>query len=277
MQYADYHLHTGFSPDSREKIENICEKALEEGISEIVLTDHCEFPLMEETPWPDFAKRREVIEQCREKYGPGSLRAKQQGGHGVVIKEGTELGQPYYDLPLMRELMAKESFDYVIGSVHHAAARQDYKNISINEDNFADYFEMYLQNTRTLVETGDFDCVGHIDYFFKHCPPELVQRHPPETFEKEYKEIFDLIVSGGKGIEINCSGLRMPSVQNTLPSVELLRWYRSCGGKTVTIGSDGHSCRSAFSGIAQGYENLRAAGFTRVARFNNREVYYIDI
>lgn len=277
MTYADYHLHTEFSPDSQEKIENICKKALEEGIEEIVLTDHCEFPLMKKTPWPNFRKRKEVIAECRWKYGPDSTLVKRQGVRGVVIKEGTELGQPYYDLPLMEQLMAEESFDYVIGSVHHAEARLDYKTIDLNEENFNEYFGKYLQNTRILIETGDFDCVGHIDYFFKYCPPELVRKHPPESFEKEYKEIFDLIVSRGKGIEINCSGLRMPSVQNTLPSVELLRWYRECGGKTVTVGSDGHSCRSAFSGIPQGYENLRAAGFTQVARFTDREVYYVDI
>ena len=263
---ADYHLHTEFSPDSQEKIEIICEKAISEGIEEIVLTDHCEFPLMERTPWPDFALRKEVIDECRDRFGSQ-----------LSIRSGVELGQPYYDLPLMEKLMAEESFDFVIGSVHHAEARIDYKTIDINEGNFRDYFDRYLANTHTLIETADFDCIGHIDYFFKYCPADLVRSRPPESFEKEYKELFDLAVSCGKGIEINCSGLRMPSVQNTLPSVEILRWFRQCGGKTVTVGSDGHSRYSVFSGISQGYDNLRAAGFSQVARFRNREVYYVEI
>lgn len=266
MILADYHLHTEFSPDSTEPIENLCEKAVAEGISEVALTDHCEFPLMERTPWPDFGRRNAVIDCCREKYA-GRL----------TIRKGVELGQPYYDLPLMKELIEREPFDFVIASVHHLQPGLDYKEIEITEENFRELFEDYLRNTRLLLDTAEYDVVGHIDYFYKYCSPELVKKYPPELFADKYAEIFTYLADKGKGIEINCSGLRMPSVQDTLPSVSLLNLFRECGGKTVTVGSDGHSCRSYFSGIEQGYANLKAAGFDCVARFKDREVSYVQI
>ena len=58
---CDYHLHSEFSFDSSEKIENIVEKALQMGIDEIALTDHAEFPLRDTAPWPDFVKREAAL------------------------------------------------------------------------------------------------------------------------------------------------------------------------------------------------------------------------
>ena len=54
---CDYHLHSEFSFDSSEKIEKICVKAVQAGISEIALTDHTEFPLRETAHLPDFKRR----------------------------------------------------------------------------------------------------------------------------------------------------------------------------------------------------------------------------
>ena len=40
MFTADYHLHSIFSFDGHDTIENICETAIQKGLDEIVLTDH---------------------------------------------------------------------------------------------------------------------------------------------------------------------------------------------------------------------------------------------
>ena len=82
--FCDYHLHSEFSFDSSESIENICKKAIAEGISEIAITDHAEIPLRENAPWPDFEKRSEVIRACARKYGKE-----------LTIREGVEIGQPW--------------------------------------------------------------------------------------------------------------------------------------------------------------------------------------
>lgn len=38
--FADYHVHTAFSDDSEEPMENVVKKAIETGLDEICFTDH---------------------------------------------------------------------------------------------------------------------------------------------------------------------------------------------------------------------------------------------
>ena len=266
MRLADYHLHSEFSFDSREKIENICEKAIGEGISEIVLTDHCEFPKSDNYPWPDFERRNEILAECRKKYGDG-----------LSILSGVELGQAWRDCPLLDSLLAENNFDYCIGSIHCLDGILDLGKADINDSNFHKHFDEYIEQMIRIVESTDFDCMGHITYLFKLLSPEFIAEHPPESYKEQYMPLLDAIASHGKGIEINCSGLRMAGLKSTMPSETIVSWFRQCGGKTVTVGSDGHSCRSAFSGLEEGYNVLRWAGFGKVARFRGREVYYLDI
>ena len=121
-----------------------------------------------------------------------------------------------------------------------------------------------------MAEKCDYDMLGHVTYLFRFIPEEIVRAIPPESFMEEYEALFRTVLSRGKGIEVNCSGLRMPSIGKTLPSLELLRLYRELGGEIVTVGSDGHSCRSAFSGLETGYQVLRDAGFSYAASFEKR-------
>ena len=266
MNFADYHLHSEYSCDSQEKIDFICEKAISEGISEICFTDHCEFPLQEQYPWPDFYKREEELNKFREKYA-GKL----------TILSGVELGQAWNETDRLLELLREENFDFCLGSVHALDGVTDLGHLEINEDNFKTIFDEYIRQMEITVETTDFDVMGHITYIYKKLNAGLIEKKPPESFKKEYLELLDLLASHNKGIEINCSGLRAPGLQNTMPSCEILKWFRHCGGKIVTIGSDGHSRYSACRNIAEGYGILQKAGFQKVARYRKREVFFCEL
>ena len=263
MRKADYHLHSEFSFDSREKIENICVSAVENGIDEIVLTDHVEFPRGDAFPWPDYAARTAVIEACRKQYA-GRL----------LIKTGVELGGGWRDIEGEAALLREQSFDFVLGSVHYPDGVPEAKGYTFTAENVIPYYDNYLRQLKKMAAVCDYDCLGHVTYLFRFVPEELVPVCNPYLYKKDYLELFEIVVSRGKGIEVNCSGLRMPTVRETLPSLEILRWYRSCGGTIVTVGSDGHSVRSAFSGLEEGYANLRAAGFDRAARFTARSLSF---
>ncbi|MDO5444330.1 MAG: histidinol-phosphatase HisJ family protein [Eubacteriales bacterium] len=266
MNYADYHLHSEFSCDAHEPIEFICNKAVSEGVEEICITDHCEFPLQDKYPWPDFKKREEVINAFRERY-EGKL----------TILSGVELGQAWNEVPRLDDLLKENDFDFCLGSVHALDGVNDMSHMGINEDNYREYFEEYIRQLELTVKTTDFDVMGHITYFFKPFNADFIKRYPPESFRKDYTELLDLIASNGKGIEINCSGLRIPGLQNTMPSEEIIRWFRLCGGKIVTVGSDGHSRYSACRNIPEGYKVLKKAGFDKITRYRKREPYFVEI
>ena len=262
---CDYNLHSEFSFDSSEKINAICEKAIREGISEIALTDHAEFPLRESAPWPEFEKRERVLEECRNRYGDR-----------LTIRSGVEAGQPWRDRSLEQVLLGKP-LDFVIASVHDLDGFDDPHTFPFNRDSLPDFIHAYLEQMTKMASSCDYDVIGHVTYLFRFVPEPLISEFPPESFSEWYEELFRVVMERGRGIEINCSGLRMQSIRQTLPSLSLLKLYRKLGGEIVTVGSDGHSCRSAFSGLEAGYEVLREAGFHYAASFAGREPSFYQI
>ena len=222
---CDYHLHSEYSFDSSEKIENICEKAVQTGINEIALTDHAEFPLRETAPWPDFTEREAVITACREKYGAI-----------LTIRSGIETGQPWRAPEFEKKLM-KTNPDFVIASVHELDGYPDPHTFVFTRENIKDFISAYLAQMTKLASVCDYDVIGHVTYLFRFVPELLTAEFPPESFRDGYETLFKAVIARGKGL---------------------------------TVGSDGHSCRSAFSGLETGYEVLREAGFSHAASFINR-------
>ena len=266
MKRIDYHLHSSFSFDSEEQISNICEKAVQCHVSEIAITDHIEFPRSNEAPWPDFSLRRKVIEENRKKYEKV-----------LTIRSGAEIGQGWRNPNQMREIIEQEQFDFVLASVHYLESFGNPRTFPFTHDNILPFFQEYFQLMRQMAEQCDFDCIAHVTYLFRFVPEKLLYEFPPESFEEEYRNLFKILVSRGKGIEINCSGIRMPNLQTTLPSPQILEIYRQCGGRIITIGSDGHSVRSAFSGIEQGMIILKEVGFQELSCYRNRNLFFQPI
>lgn len=265
MKRCDYHLHTEFSFDSREKMEHVCQKAIESGMDEICFTEHVEFAAEDAKAWPDIDRREQELSECRKKYD-----------NRVRILKGIESGQPQKARQEEREYLSNHSFDFVIGSIHLVGDYGRPSSFLFDEENYSEFFMQYFQDAKKMAEECDFDVMGHITFPFRYVPKILLEEHPIAGFENEIKDVFKILVRRNKGIEINTSGLRT-DLHATMPDEQIVSWFRECGGQIVTVGSDGHSMRSAFSGIEEGYRVLRAAGFDHAAGFHSRvaELYSI--
>ena len=112
MKPADYHLHSEYSMDSREKIENLCVKAVSEGIREIAITDHAEMQKPEELP--DFKTRIEEIKRLNHCFD-GS----------VLVKSAMEIGQAHRYSNESENLISNHYFDFIIKFIlrNHAINR----------------------------------------------------------------------------------------------------------------------------------------------------------
>lgn len=264
MRYCDYHLHTNYSFDSREEMENVCRKAIDSGMKEICFTEHVEFGADDTDGFPDFSLRDAELERLNAKYYDVS-------GSSCTFLRGVESGQAIKDREGERRLFSENSFDFVIASLHLVGdyGRPSKIDFSI-ENNYLRFYEDYFRKLKELAESCEYDVVGHLTFPFRYAPVEMLLKHPIEGYEKDFRELFEIIIGRDKGIEVNTSGLRMPSLTDTLPGLTILKWYRECGGRIVTVGSDGHSVRSAFSGIEKGYDALRLAGFSEVMLYRDR-------
>jgi histidinol-phosphatase (PHP family) len=56
-----------------------------------------------------------------------------------------------------------------------------------------------------------------------------------------------------------------------------LRWYRELGGEILTLGSDAHAPNRLGAHFETALEMAQAAGFTRLARFERRQISWLGL
>lgn len=160
MYKADSHVHSSFSGDSMEKLENIIERAIETGMDEITITDHLdlEFPGEINIFELDFKTYVETLKKLKKFYR-----------NNIKIKIGIELGlQPQlegkYD-----EIFNCEDVDFIIGSFHcvkgmDVADRKFFEKYAKDEAHRI-YFEEVL-NTIDLFPK--INVCGHLDFINRY-------------------------------------------------------------------------------------------------------------
>jgi hypothetical protein len=62
-----------------------------------------------------------------------------------------------------------------------------------------------------------------------------------------------------------------------MPFASILRWYRELGGEIITIGSDAHTPEAVGADFETALEIAQAAGFTRLATFEERRIVWLEI
>ena len=264
---ADYHIHSSVSPDSGESYEAIFQAAQDQGLSEIMITEHYECYT------PDH-KSRFFQDGYLEEYEAAFQRARQQYQGPLYIGFGLELGQSNENPERGEAALNSFDFDFVIGSCHKIdnidLSQYDYNNIDTNE-----LLDRYLGSLLEIVRQDRYDCIGHFD-----LPKRYARRQGTDLkidpADPRVEEILRLVIRNGKGIEINTSGLRQ-GAGDCFPSLPLLKRYRELGGTIVTIGSDAHRAMDVAADIQTGRELLMEAGLGHIARFRSRRPELIDL
>lgn len=258
----DYHVHSSVSPDGRGTMEEMCRGAIDSGIDELVFTDHFEFyafgvtrPLFNKSY---IEKYFAELERCREMF---------QGQ--ITIKSGMEFGQLHLEPERADRVIKSWPFDYLIGSIHKID-NVDLSQMAFTSGTAREIGDAYYKHLLELARTGDFDCLGHLDLYKRHCSraglPDSYER-----YEEVIGEILNQLIRRGKGIEINTSGLRQGAGE-TMPGFRCLRLYKKLGGRIITIGSDAHRPEDVGADIREAQRLMKKAGFTRCARYEGRNV-----
>jgi histidinol-phosphatase (PHP family) len=252
-------MHSNNSVDGADSIAEMCENAVETGLYEIAVTDHFE----PESTNPGYKEYKPSVywselESARDKYR-GRLK----------IKAGVELGQPHL-FPNTSDLLVKSHpYDYVIGSAHKFPGDTDVGELDFSSIKLDDLYDMYLKQLKELIVWGNFDCIGHLDLIKRYSVGCYTSRITLAAHYQLLKQVLQLVISKGKGIEINTSSLRQ-SIKETMPGLDVLKIYRELGGEILTIGSDAHCAADVGKGIADAVEMVRDAGFIYITVYNNR-------
>lgn len=252
----DFHIHSSLSFDSQTDAKKIAQAAAKKGLREICFTDH-----WDHLPCPNDAHSLFSLEDYSSTYD--SLYV-----DGLVIRKGVEMGLNEWNVSECRSLLAKRSFDIVIGSVHFVDGYdpydKEYWQGRTTEESYVRYLERVLECVKLH---DDFDVLGHLTYVCKS--PNNPHPHPLKYAQHSdiSDEIMRTLVAKGKGMEINTSGV--DKGVDFLPSADFFRRFRELGGEIVTVGSDAHDDTRVGAHVNQALEILKDV-FGHVCTYESR-------
>ena len=256
MRYlSDYHIHSTYSFDSNQSIEEIIIKAISMELNELCLTEHISFdPQDSSYNFFDFKDYENEIQRLSQKYS-----------REISIKKGLEIGEYHLYKEDFDKYFKEHNLDFIIGSIHNLNGKGFRTNISENGVTYT--YKTYFKEILDFVQMGNFDVLGHLD---------IVQRYAFKAggvynFE-DYKDyiydILKIIISRGKGIEVNTSGL---SNNLLFPKLEILHMYNDLSGEILTVGSDAHTSNRVGESVNYVYDMLKDIGFKYVFTYDNRK------
>ena len=260
VQY-DAHMHTQFSTDSEEPMENMIRESIRRKLRGITFTDHKDYrfpatydwhPEAGEKPFQfDFEKYRETIAALREKY-------KEQ----IEIHTGVEIGLKSDAYEENVALSKRSDLEYCIGSIHLVENMDPYYPDfweSYGEENgLKRYFETTYAQLRNLGEI-QIDTVGHLDYITRYLPSGYAF-YQYEKYAEIIDEILKIVLDRNIILEINTSGYKNGGTMPN-PCFEIIKHFRELGGENIIFGSDAHD----ISRVAADFE--RAAMLAEKAGF----------
>lgn len=257
MDRFDYHVHTFFSHDgSCSPIEQL-DAAANSGVKELCFTDHVDFDVMLE-PYPrpraDIGKLKEELGKIGDSY------------KGVRIKLGSEISLDDKSAAANAEsYILPFDVDFVIGSVHLVDGIDTYSKEYFagrtRQDAYYSYLDMIL---RGIQNCQMMSVLGHYDFVTKYAPFDE-RRMTLDVSYEVFTEIFKILISRGKGIEINTSAWW----DEPKWGLDILKRYRELGGEFVTTGSDAHRAERVGNRLDEAIELAREAGIGYLATFEH--------
>ena len=176
--FFDTHNHSQFSFDGgATTVEKSVKAAVDKGFGGICFTDHCDYfvPKMKEEFEPIVCEVFDVKAQQAEIDRVSGLVADGAYGRAAAKKfkvlKGIEIGLYEDSRELNKNILAAQSFDQVIASVHYLEDTDPYFGPYYKGKNWKEAYGRYLETLlREMRKLGDFDIMGHFDYIVRYAP-----------------------------------------------------------------------------------------------------------
>ena len=262
----DYHTHTFFSDDCSTPMKDMIDAACRQGFKEIAITDHYD---------PDYVDRSFPFELDFAGYHKAMMEAQETYKDRIKVLKGIEIGIQHGEtIEKCKEAARSFDYDFIIGSFHFAQGIELYGTGFFEgrsaEDSYIAYYSYMLD---CLSKYKDYDILGHINYIDRYT-----DRIPDSSVYMDLvEEILRMIISDGKGIEINTSSFRYGMGERTTPAKEMLQLYKDLGGEIITIGSDAHRAKDFGCRFDTAVEMIKASGIKYLATFEQRKLNLIDL
>lgn len=273
---ADYHIHTRFSDDSVNPMEEAVKAAIACGLEEICFTEHIDYGVKTDLNPGSISYQRQLqecllgndtgkncdclayqaeLERCRELYGDK-----------ITIRMGMEFGVQAHTIPEFQKVFDQWPFDFIILSCHQAEDKE-FWNYEFQKGKSQDEYNRryYEEILKVIQQYDDYSVLGHLDMIRRYDP---AGEYPFSKVQDIVEEILRIVIAKGKGIEVNTSCYRY-HLPDLTPSREILKLYRKLGGEVITIGSDAHSREWIGCQVRETQRVLAALGYRHLYTFQN--------
>lgn len=262
---ADYHIHSNFSDDSTEDLDQIALSAIHQNIDEICITEHVDYGVkLDKDEWEKSDKKLEMNADY-ERFFPAMDTLREKYKEQLTIKTGLEFGMQTITIESFQKLFNKYPLDFVILSCHEVDNLEFWTGEFQKGRKQDEYQHLYYEEIYKVIQMyKDYSILGHLD---------LIQRYS-DTIEPPLKKHFDIIeailkqvIYDGKGIEINTSNVRY-KLEDLTPAYDILKLYYELGGEVITVGSDAHVAEDVGDRLDISYDVLREIGFRYITTFD---------
>ncbi len=262
---ADYHVHTEFSDDSRESMENQIERGIFLGLEEICFTDHVDYGIKKDWEEDGIEYRggdgvgmpaedlQPLANVDYPRYFEKFDKMKKQFENRIVLRCGLEFGVQTDTIPKYETLFSRyeKKLDFILLSIHQVENKEFWTQDFQAGRTQKEYNERYYQEMYDVIKAfKHYSVLSHLNLISRY---DKQGTYPFSEIKDMVAEILRIAIRDGKGIELNTSSWHY-GMDDTMPSKDILRLYKDLGGKIITIGSDAHSTKY----LADHFEDARA-------------------
>ena len=137
--------------------------------------------------------------------------------------------------------------------------------MSKNKNKCTEYNRKYYDEILNVAKIyKNYSVIAHMDVIKRY---DQQGEYPFEKIKDQIRQIFEVIIPDGKGIEINTSS-KAYKLKSLMPSREILELYHEMGGEVITIGSDAHNEKRLGEDVKEMQELLKEIGFKGIYTFD---------
>ena len=253
----DSHTHTTNS-DGRNTLDEMCQSAIEAGVSGLMITDHADMNFYESRD--TYNRIDSAIKQIRQ--------AQVQYKDKLELLCGVELGEYCYAPEKADRILQLTNYDAVLCSVHLVPAarwEKPYNRIVFSEDGtdkeLAEYIRLYLELLTKTVDSFDFQILAHIACPVRYMSGKYGRNIDMLQFEPLICEILGKIIQKGVALEYNAAGQGSSFDFYKMQCLKIFEMYYNMGGRLITLGSDAHQSNTIAGGFKEANATLKRLGF----------------
>lgn len=261
MLRTDYHTHTPLCHHAEGAPEAFAARAVQQGLHQYGIADHAPMPPDSE-PYDDW---RMLTAELPAYLGWIDRARAAAGDSSLQILCGLECDWVPGIEPWIQHLRGLHQWDYLIGSVHYLPG-----NGSVDDSLYADKsltgsieedWAQYWQSIETMVRSGLFDIVGHIDLV------KIWGRVPQGDLMQYYEPALQALQESNMAVEINTAGWHKHCAEQ-YPAIPLLRELLQ-RRIPIVINSDAHSPQHLSRGWEKAIELLQQLTDNRLQQFKH--------